>query len=178
MDYAYLMAATGAAFRLRWNLNYWDGGNIDIMNIYEDPYEAFIKGFQAAGRSYKILKREEASKEAFIAFIKEEIDDGRPVIALGIIGPPEACVITGYRDHGETLLGWNCFQENTEFTKDVTLDQSGCFICNNWWENKETKAVMSIGEQQVEPISIKDILENGIHIMTKKRNKLSGYHDL
>lgn len=174
MDYAYLMAATGAAFRLRWNLNYWDGGNVDIMNIYEDPYEAFKKGFQASGRSYKILKREEASKEAFIAFIKEEIDEGRPVIALGIIGPPEACIITGYRDHGETLLGWNCFQENTEFTKGVTLDPSGYFICNNWWENKETKAVMSIGEQQVEPISIKEILENGIYIMTKNEINYQG----
>lgn len=39
--YHYVMAASGAAFRLRWNTSFWDGGNVDIMNIYENPYEAF-----------------------------------------------------------------------------------------------------------------------------------------
>ena len=34
-------------------------------------------------------------KEDFTDFIRREIDAGNPVIALGVIGPPEACVITG-----------------------------------------------------------------------------------
>lgn len=154
VDYAYIMAATGAAFRLRWNLNYWDGGNVDIMYIYEDGYEAFRKGFEAAGRSYRILNRSEANKEEFTQFIKAEIDEGRPVIALGIIGPPEACLITGYRDNGKTLLGWNCFQDNQEFGSNFQIDESGYFVTDSWWENECTKAVMSIGEKEEKPVSL------------------------
>jgi len=77
-------------------------------------------------------------KDAFIAFIKERIDNGVPVIALGIIGPPEACVITGYRGNGQTLLGWNCFQDSPEFASSVTFDESGYFITSSWWENRDS----------------------------------------
>jgi AraC-like DNA-binding protein len=169
IDYSYIMAITGASFRLRWNTRSWDGGNVDIMNIYEDPYEAFRRAFRAAGRSYRILRREDSNKKEFIHFIKSEIDEGRPVIALGIIGPPEACLITGYRDNGHTLLGWNCFQENQEFAKDVLQDESGYFICNSWWENECTKAVMSVGERQEKLISHKEILADAIEILTKEK---------
>lgn len=169
IDYAYIMATTGAAFRLRWNINEWDGGNVDIMNIYENPYEAFQRAFQAAGRRYQLLKREDSSKEEFIQFIKKEIDDGRPVIAFGIIGPPEACLITGYRDGGNTLLGWNCFQENQEYAGNVKLDESGYFITSTWWENECTVALISVGEEQEKLGSSRDILENAIDILTKER---------
>lgn len=169
IDYAYTMATTGAAFRLRWNTKEWDGGNVDIMNIYEDRFEAFKKGFRAAGRSYKILERTNSDKEGFIRFIKAEIDEGRPVIALGIIGPPEACLITGYRDNGKTLLGWNCFQDNQEFAMNVKQDESGYFITDGWWENECSVALMSVGEKQEQLISQKEILLNAIELMTKEK---------
>lgn len=168
VDYAYIMAITGAAFRLRWNTGFWDGGNVDIMNIYEDPYEAFHRAFKAAGRSYGILKRDESNKEGFVQFIKAEIDEGRPVIAFGIIGPPEACLITGYRDNGETLLGWNCFQENQEYAKDVKQDESGYFNTEGWWENECTVALISVGEKEEALSSDKEILTNAIDILTKE----------
>jgi AraC-like DNA-binding protein len=170
IDYTFLMAASGAAFRLRWNPNFWNGGNVDIMNIYENPMEAFARSFTAAGRKYQILERKNgAGKEDFIRFIKEEIDEGRPVIALGIIGPPEACIVTGYKENGNVLLGWNFFQTNPEFAKDVEFDESGYFICKNWWENECTLAVMSFGEEQTVNISQKVILENAIEILTKEQ---------
>ena len=99
INYTYIMAVTGASFRLRWNKNYWDGGNVDIMNIYEDAYEPFKRAFNAIKREYKILKRENSSKQEFIEFIKKEINNGKPVISLGIIGPCEAGLITGYRNN-------------------------------------------------------------------------------
>jgi AraC-like DNA-binding protein len=169
IDYAYLMAASGAAFRLRWNTRFWDGGNVDIMCIYEDKYEAFKRSFQAAGRKYTILNREGSDKDTFISFIKKEINDGRPVIALGIIGPPEACIITGYDNDGQRLLGWNFFQPNPEFAKDTEIHETGYFICDSWWENPNTTAVMSIGEDMQQLISQKAILSNAIDIMTKPK---------
>ncbi|HEX2946962.1 MAG TPA: AraC family transcriptional regulator [Clostridia bacterium] len=168
IDYSYLMAASGAAFRLRWNLNCWDGGNVDIQNIYENRLEPFERSFKAAGRNYSILLRSNTDKEGFTKFIKSEIDSGRPVIALGIIGPPEACIITGYDDDGDTLLGWNLFQDNPEFAKDVKLHETGYFICSSWWENNCTCMVMSVGEETIPSTSRKDIVLNAIDIMSRK----------
>jgi len=169
IQYPYIIAITGASFRLRWNTGCWDGGNVDIMNIYDDPYEAFHRAFRAAGRSYRILKREEAGKEDFIRFIKAEIEDGRPVIALGIIGPPEACLIIGYRKNGEILLGWNCFQENQEFAKNVSQDETGYFITDGWWENECSVALIAVGEQQEALASNKEILTNAVDILTREK---------
>ncbi len=169
VEYSYIMAVTGAAFRLRWNVAFWDGGNVDIRNIYEDPYEAFRRAFQATGRSFQLLKREESSKDGFRQFIKAEIDEGRPVIAFGIIGPPEACLITGYRNNGDTLLGWNCFQENQEYAKHVTIDESGYFVTDSWWENECTAALISIGEKQEALGDTKEILRNAIDILQKEK---------
>lgn len=168
ISYAYLIAASGAAFRLRWNTHFWDGGNVDVMCIYDNPSDVFKHTLAAAGRKYTILERNTgASKDDFISFIKKEIDDGRPLIGLGIVGPPEACIITGYKDNGETLLGWNFFQHNPEFAKDITTDESGYFICDNWWENPNTKGLIAIGEELLEKTSIKDILINSIDVLSK-----------
>lgn len=170
ISYSYLMAASGASFRLRWNTKYWDGGNVDIMCIYENPLEAFERSFKASGRSYEILQRNKnTTKNEFVDFIKSEIDEGRPVIGLGIIGPPEACIITGYRDNGQTLLGWNFFQNNPEFAKDTELDESGYFISRSWWENPDTVGVIAIGEEMEKQPCIKDIILNAVNIMTKER---------
>ncbi len=173
IDYAYIMAITGAAFRLRWNTKYWDGGNVDIMNIYEDRYEAFRRAFAGAGRSFRLIKREDSKKEDFIRLIKEELAEGRPIIAFGIIGPPEACLITGYRDDGNTLLGWNCFQDNQEFAKNVTQDECGYFVTDGWWENENTVALIAVGERQEALASHKEILTNAIHIL--KTEKVTFY---
>lgn len=170
ISYSYLMAVSGAAFRLRWNTREWDGGNVDIMCIYEKATEAFKKSFKAAGRAFNMLERtEKVTKEDFISFIKAEIDEGRPVIALGIIGPPEACIVTGYRDDGHTLLGWNFFQEYNEYAKDIEIDESGYFISKNWWDNPCTIGLISIGEDQGQQTPTKEILQNAIDILTKKQ---------
>lgn len=170
ISYSYLMAASGASFRLRWNTTCWDGGNVDIAFIYEDLNEAYRRSFKAAGRSFRLLERQgSTTKDDFISFIKSEIDEGRPVIALGIIGPPEACIVTGYRDNGTTLLGWNFFQDNSEFAKDVEIDETGYFISKKWWGNPDTIAVMAIDEEEKAGTDLKGILQNACEILTKEK---------
>ncbi len=39
ISYSKLMSASGASFRLIWNTQYWDGGNVGIMNIRKNPIE-------------------------------------------------------------------------------------------------------------------------------------------
>lgn len=167
VSYAYLTTAIGAAFRLTWNKDEWDLGNVDVWQTYEGSDEVYELGAKALGRSFEILGRNEnTKKEDFIKFIKEHVDAGYPCIALGIIGPPEACLITGYRDNGNTLLGWNFFQNDPDFAKDVKKDDSGYFICDDWWENSDTHAVMCIGDKVNEPITQKEILKNAVRAMT------------
>lgn len=166
MDYSYIMAVSGASFRLRWNTEYFDGGNVDICNIYADPYEAFKRSFKAVGKKYEIYRRADHTKESFKEIIRMEINEGRPVLAQGIIGPPEVCIITGYQDSGDTLLGWNVFQENTEFATGVTFHDSGYFITSSWWENPDTWSLMTLSEGTKDKIPNKEILANAINIMT------------
>lgn len=184
MDYGYIMAVSGASFRLRWNTEFYDGGNVDICNIYEDPHEAFKRSFKAVGRDYQIYNREDHTKTTFKDIIVKEINEGRPLLAQGIIGPPEVCIITGYDNGGDTLLGWNVFQENTEFATGVTYHDSGYFITASWWENPCSVTLMTLSEEHTPVADTKEILGNAIDILEKeflttegdngKKNKMAG----
>lgn len=37
-----------------------------------------------------------------------------PVIAIGVVGPPEPCIVAGYDKGGEVLIGWSFFQDRPE----------------------------------------------------------------
>ncbi|MCL2405694.1 MAG: AraC family transcriptional regulator, partial [Defluviitaleaceae bacterium] len=172
ISYAELMAYSGAAFRMRRDINGWNLGAVDIRFTYENhlrPFELAIKG---AGRSFTISenpdKPKSVSKPDALMLIKSELDCGRPVIALGVVGPPEACIVTGYRDNGETLLGWSLFQGDgggvDEFSGDCQIDESGYFIKKNWWDN--TEAIMSIGENIGTLTPAKEVLQNALMLMT------------
>lgn len=166
VDYSYVLAAMGAAFRLRWNKDYWDGGNVDVLNIYSKQYDVLTHAFNACNREFTLLTRENSTKEDFKTFIMKEIDDGRPIIALGIIGPPEAGIITGYELNGDTLLGWNCFQENKEMASDVSFHDCGYYRTNAWWDNPDTIALIAIGDKKQSNASYKELLENAIQILS------------
>jgi hypothetical protein len=169
VSYDYVMAASGAAFRMTWDETQWNLGNVDSVFTYDDPERVFRQGIESIGCSFRFLGRENSTKEDFIAFIKSQIDRGIPVIALGIIGPPEACIVTGYRNGGNTLLGWNYFQDNPEFNRYVTFDESGYFITEHWWENPETLAVMALEPLNNEKADIKTILANAIDAMNGRK---------
>ena len=146
LKYYFIMASCGAAFRLVWNTKDWDLSNVDIYHTFEESGRVYGIGAKALGREFSFLGRgKDTTKEEFISFIRKHTGEGYPCIALGVIGPPEACIITGYRKGGDELLGWNFFQNDQEFASGIKVDESGYFICDNWWENTDTQAVMCIG---------------------------------
>lgn len=165
--YAYIMAACGAAFRLRWNDAKWDAANVDLRNMNsENPYEAYINSFNAVGIDYSILAREDSTKEEFINRIVNSLDNGIPVIGLGIVGPPEACIITGYNHKGEMLYGWSYFQDNPEFTKDVAFLDNGYFSTSAWWDNPFSTHLFILGQPFCPLRRTEDIIENAYRILT------------
>lgn len=171
VTYDYTMAASGAAFRLTWDETEWNLGNVDTVFTYSDPERIYRQGIEAIGCHFNLLNRKkDTQKSEFIAFIKEQIDKGNPVIALGMIGPPEACIVTGYRDRGETLLGWSFFQDNPEFNSDMSFDESGYFITERWWDNPDTIAVMSLEPANREMLDVKTILNNALEVMEGRKD--------
>lgn len=185
VSYAYTMAGSGAAFRLTWDTTEWNGGNVDVAFTFDNALKAYKMGIEALGREFKFLGRSseitggdggnsaavqaEATKDDFIRFIKARIDRGIPCIALGVIGPREACIITGYRENGQTLLGWNFFQDSPEFSAGIQFEKSGYFISRHWWENKETIAVMSLGELSGIKVTAKEIVGNAIEALSGRQ---------
>lgn len=171
VGYARLLCGSGAAFRLLWNTHEWDGGNIDILVMRNDPFEPLKRAFSAAGRTYTLLPKamDLSNKAEFIQLIKQEIDAGRPLIGFGIIGPPEACVITGYRENGEVLLGWNFFQDMPEWKGSHETEECGYFIRRNWYEHSETVALMAVGEPS-EPVDEKRFLKETLKLASKHDN--------
>ena len=173
LDYASIAVLCGGAFRFTWNEQNWDMSNVDIYHTYTEGGEETVYSYAAKtlGREFSILGRTETTtKDDFINFIRQHIDNGYPCIAQGIIGPPETCIITGYRDHGNTLLGWNFFQNDPAFGGNVQLDDCGYFICDDWWANTDTQSVMCLGTSDSEPFSVKEVIKNAVSVMTGRKD--------
>lgn len=163
LSYYYTMVTSAAAFRFVWNNEIWDLSNVDIFHAFNETNDVYRLGAEALGREFAFLGRDKGTtKEEFISFIKKHIDEGYPCIALGIIGPPEPCIITGYRKNGEELLGWNFFQNDPEFATSIEIDESGYFVSRDWWNNTDTQAIMCMGAVAAEKITTEKIIANAI----------------
>ncbi|MGE5599256.1 MAG: sigma-70 family RNA polymerase sigma factor, partial [Bacteroidota bacterium] len=122
----YAMGISGGAFKTFW-IPPWSPANCDLLDIGEEPVR---RTFSALGYDYEFIqdydrKNPIHDKEFYRRRIVESIDRGRPVMALGIVGPPECCVVTGYDKDGEVLYGRSYFQEN----------QDGYFRAEDWYGN-------------------------------------------
>jgi hypothetical protein len=121
-DYDYLMGVTGAAFRRFWNRD--DGGNVDLSYLGDEPFQ---RVFDVLGYEWHKVP---AKEEAMLQAIKASLARGRPAISFGIIGPPEAGLVTGYAKDGAVLYGWSYFQEQREHYYEQrdwfeTMDKGG-----------------------------------------------------
>jgi hypothetical protein len=123
--YGQLVADSGACFRMAWNHTEWDEGNMDLAHLGPEP---FRRGLQCAGYRPRFLVKPDwwqgltaddiervpdgadgkrTMREAIVA----SIDRGVPVLAFGVVGPPEVSVIAGYDEGGEVVVGWSCHAE-------------------------------------------------------------------
>lgn len=163
LAYHYLLGASGGAYRLVWHADRWEGGNVDLIFMAEDPLEPFRRALDASGYGYEILLNDTRPWDIFPAVCRDtylskvfcgdeapyreklisSIDEGRPAIGFGIVGPPEACIITGYDEEGEIITGWSMFQEhlNPEHNIDedddmypaAGFEESGYFRQKDWF---------------------------------------------
>ena len=66
----------------------------------------------------------------------------RPVIVFGVVGPPEAAIITGYDAGGDVLIGWSFFQGMPEFAAGLAFEPSGTFRKRDWFEHTESLVII------------------------------------
>jgi hypothetical protein len=138
-DYDFVMGVSGAAFRRFWNRD--DGGNVDLM--YLSP-AAPRRAFEALGYEYE--QTPSTGKSAMLDAIKPSIAAGRPVLAFGIIGPPECGIVAGYDRDGNVLLGYSYFQ-------DPSIQ--GYYERDDWFDRAEFGGAgigcIAIGERRARP---------------------------
>lgn len=137
------MATSGAAFSMSWGEG-WQGDNPALHYIANDPAEPYERALRAAGYDFEIIHKEPGrdNEAYFRQRIMESIQRGVPVIAHGVVGPPDACIIAGYDEGGDVLVGWSCFQAEAQFAEDVTFEPNGYFRKARWFDDTESLIIL------------------------------------
>jgi len=149
--YTFIMGVSGMAFKMTWK-DGWYLGNPGTDHLTDDLNQPYGRAFEAAGYEYELLRRNDAPdcEADFRRRIIESIRDRRrPAIARGVVGPPEECMIVGFDDGGDVLVGWSYFQGAPEFNRNVDFEPSGYFRKKDWF--KDTLSLVLIGDKVEAP---------------------------
>lgn len=149
--YTYIMGTSGAAFRLSWGPG-WRPDNTLLRYVSLDANEPERRALEATGYGYEFIREEEdRDNEAYFrARIIESIQAGLPVLAYGVVGPPEACIVTGYDEDSDVLTGWSYFQDSPEFNGGVEFEPGGYFRKRDWFAG--TEKLIALGENLGRPV--------------------------
>jgi hypothetical protein len=126
VDYDYVCAVSGSAFRTSFSVEGWNYGNYHVINapiIIEHTFRML---------GYKVSHHIQGNYEADSRLVMYSIDRGFPVITLeGVISFSDACVIAGYDDGGRVLLGYSPLMY-LEGDHPEAPDETGYFRKSDW----------------------------------------------
>lgn len=149
--FSYLVGMTGEAFALCWSPDWESRSAIRSLAAVTDdaPYR---RALESIGYGCEIVRKESGRdnetffRERIIASVSQA---RRPVIAFGVVGPPEAAIVAGYDAGGDVLLGWSFFQDMPAFAAGVAFEPSGYFRKRDWF--RDTESLLLIGEKREAP---------------------------
>ena len=161
----HFITASGMAFGLLWHREYCMSC-MDLTQVNE--HNATIKhAYDWAGYEFEIIEKSKEGNNR--GYIKEKIiksiDKGIPVLAFGIIGPPECLIINGYDDNGDVVIGWSHFQEWEKCDKEL----NGMFRKADWYE--ELWKIVITGNKIGRTVTFKDVLSLGLSVMEKTESE-------
>jgi hypothetical protein len=152
------LVATGMAFGLLWHpANCVSAA--DLSQVNADHNDTIRRGFDYAGRRVEIVEKSEANGALLRERIVANLDAGRPVLAFGIVGPPECSIVCGYDLDGEVLIGWSHFHPDGMFREPDWLA--------GLWK------IVLCGEPRTPVRDLKAIVEHGVSIMDLR--EVDGY---
>lgn len=145
LTYNFVAAVSGAAFHIQWA---WEPDNCAPEVTLGE--ELARRTFLALGYEYTQIEdfekvTPESSEAAWRQRIIDNIDKGYPIIARGVVGPPECCVIAGYAQEGDVLLGRSYFYK----------DSKGYFRQADWY--KDCFGLVEIGKKLETPSRVEVI---------------------
>lgn len=150
VTYDHVMGVSGGAFRLLWH-PYWCASNSDVLLLGAEPAR---RAFDALGYGYEFLldyghTDPANSREAFRRKVVDSIGKDRPVIAVGVVGPPLCGVVAGYEDDGNILVGRSYFYDGS----------AGYYRKADWYEG--CHGLILIGEKH-DPPPRRDVLRDAL----------------
>ena len=154
-SYALLMAVSGAAFRLMWKPG-WHGDNVATWPIDEDGPAVLRRTLGAIGYDYELVDKGEGEQH-LLTRIAQSLRRGVPVIARGVVGPPETCVIAGYDESGDVLVGWSFFQTLPPFNDGLEFEPEGYFRKRNWFADVHDLVILG---QRRERAKMQEVLRD------------------
>jgi len=159
--YAHFMGTSGAAFFLSWKPG-WHGDNVALHYMSDDTGAPYRRALDSVSCAHEAIGREEGRDNE--AYFRSRIvgsirDRGRPVLALGVVGPPKPSIIAGYDEGGDVLIGWSFFQGFPESSAGLEFEPSGQFRKRNWFP--ETHGLIVLGEKRERP-AIGDIYREAL----------------
>jgi len=162
--YDALLAATGMAFGLLWHREICPS-SFDLTQVNKHD-ETIHYAFDYVGYNCEIVDKSDSSLDEMKSLITRSIDAGRPVLAFGIVGPPECSIVCGYDNGGDTLIGWSHFQSYDP----GDCESNGMFRKSGWYE--DLWKIVLCGDKKDPKTDLKDIIRRGIAITTA--NELYG----
>lgn len=131
LDYDYVCAVSGSPFHTSFSIpageELWNHGNYHVIHtplMIEHTFK--MLGYTVAHH----VRSDDYEKDKNL--IMTSIDQGVPVITLeGVIDCSEACVVSGYDNNGDVLLGYNPFMY-IENDHHEAHDDTGYFRKSHW----------------------------------------------
>jgi hypothetical protein len=139
------VGVSGAAAYFSWKEGFHDDNPaIFYMSADAEAPERHI--FDAIGYGYEWVVKtcETGDQPRFRERIAASIRRGVPVLGYGVIGPPEASIITGYDEGGDVLMGWSFFEDGS-----TEREPTGYFRKSGWFN--DTQCLLVIGEKRGRP---------------------------
>jgi len=159
-SYNYILGTSGACFRMSWNHQEWDEGNMDLGRLGPEPFRRGVRavGFQhrflvkkswwpeVTGDDIDVLEGNRETEALFRERIVQSIRAGTPVLAFGVVGPPEVSIICGYDDGGEVLIGWAAMEGDHP---EDQREPNGMFRQREWFA--KTQGLILLKGKPVKP---------------------------
>jgi hypothetical protein len=178
IPYDYVMGTSGVAFRFTLNPGEWDFGNYSIRNIAPDEFAPIRRAFAAAG--YALTLHEPGTFQDDAAKIMDSIDRGVPVLAYPVVGPSDCCIITGYDQGGDVLLGWSTYQDIPD-GHNIPHDVTGYFRKPDWHDHITGYIVIGtkVGRLPLRTVYI-DAMKWAVYLLRKQEmeHKVTGLKGL
>lgn len=171
-SYSQIMGMSGACYRVCF-MDVWDYSCTDALVSFD--YTTPL--FDAIGYSFRMAERlEKQDRKAERQAIMEDIQNGKPVLAINLRVAPEWGVITGYSDNGNHFLCRTYFdkeifdalergEEQNPGDRQMVFEENEGYLYNDFWPF----LILHFGEKQsenkIDTPSPSDILKKSLTIL-------------